>query len=466
MEHMNRDTSSPTAPETMPAITRGELLQRLGWFVRVRWVMATLGLALLLGGPYVLGVRFVALGGDSFGWALAVVGAIFGYNALFAVLVHKARRADPPPQAAAAYRLALAQIACDLAGVTLLVAFTGGIENLFLLLVLLPIVIATALLPPRTAYFVAALAAGLVNALAWTQYYGLLGRLGIMLPGGQAYSHLSLGGEFLLVLEYTVALTATIFVTAFVATSISARLRQRERQLEEAHRMLGAADEAKSFFMRKAGHEMRAPLAAIFNVLDAIEQLNLALPQGHERLVDRAKHRLKALMGLVDDLRHYSRLQAGQAPIARKRVNLAEVVSATVELFAPQAADARIALACKAQPAFVEGDEELLRELATNLVANAIQYTPAGGRVEVELADHESTVTLTVSDTGIGISSEAKPKLFSEFFRSPEAKAVFAEGTGLGLAISKRIVEMHGGEIQAQDRPGGGTMFKVTLPET
>jgi len=125
-----------------------------------------------------------------------------------------------------------------------------------------------------------------------------------------------------------------------------------------------------------------------------------------------------------------------------------------------------VSLTVETQPARIEGDEELLREVVTNLLANAIQYTPSGGKVDVMLAAYDDRVLLTVSDTGIGISDEAAANLFREFYRAPEARAVLADGTGLGLSITKRIVEMHGGRIEFVSRLGRGSTFSVYLPRT
>ena len=259
-------------------------------------------------------------------------------------------------------------------------------------------------------------------------------------------------------------MTVTIFVMAFIASSIAARLRGREAELQETYDKLNVADEAKSFFMRKAGHEMRAPLAAMQSIFDAIAQVQPPLAAEHRQLLARAKKRSQAMMDLINDLRRYSRLRSG-APLPEKGpLRLDDVVRNTVELFRRQAVDAEVALLCRVEPAWVVGEEKTLSQMVTNLVANAIQYTPAGGRIDVTLTVAGADAVLAVADTGIGIGQESLGQIFREFYRSPEAKRQFAQGTGLGLAITKRIVEMHGGRIDAAPRPAGGTVFTVHLP--
>lgn len=442
-------------------LTQRELIFRLGSFTRVRWAMAAMALALLLGSTQLMGVRFVSHGRATIAPALATIGGIFLYNLLF-VMLYRRLRAGAHRQMRKVHLQAMGQIACDLLAVCVLVHFTGGVENLFLLLVLLPVVIAAELLPRGAAVGAAAAAAGMVDLLAWSELSGLLGHVQTVWPG-QDWPH-AFHSDPHYVLAYTVAVTITIFITAAIASSITARLRSRERQLEQTHDLLRQVDENKGFFMRKAGHEMRAPLAAIFSILDALDHMRPNLSVDQVRLIDRGRQRLRALMSMVDDLRRYSRLRADERLAAPARTNLGEIVSSTADLFRQQAADAGVELSCRAAPLEIMGDEELLRELATNLIANAVQYTPRGGQIEVVLSQQGAVAVLGVADTGIGVSEQAREHLFEEFYRAAEAKAAFPAGSGLGLAICKRIVEMHSGTIDAISRPGGGTEFHVMLP--
>ena len=442
-----------------PTLTQQELLYRLAWFVRVRWAMAGLSLALLPGSA-LFGIRFFLRDEPTLLPALIVVASIFAYNMAFLLLHLKVTRGSP--RNAHVRAMALGQIACDLLAVCLLVHFTGGVENFFLLLVLLPIVIATELLDRPWALAVAGAAAIGVHLLAWLELGGVIEHVRLFWPGRG--THLVFHSDPWYVLEYTTAVTITIFITVAIASSITARLRHREEQLERAYELLRQADEHKSFFMRKAGHEMRAPLAAIFSILDALGEVCPNLPAEHVRLMDRGRQRLRALMAMVDDLRRYSRLRAQDQLLSPAAVALAELVTATVDLFRAQAKDAGIELSCRVEPVEATGDEELLRDLVTNLVANAIQYTPSGGRIEVTLTAPDGRAVLSVADTGIGVSAAAREHIFEDFYRAPEAKNAFPSGTGLGLASCKRNVDMHGGTIEVFARAGGGTEFRVAVP--
>jgi signal transduction histidine kinase len=130
----------------------------------------------------------------------------------------------------------------------------------------------------------------------------------------------------------------------------------------------------------------------------------------------------------------------------------AEVRGVTLTLLVPDA------------PVLFPTAEDDMHRLLGNLLENAVKYTPSGGEVTVSLTADVSHVKVAVSDTGIGISPEAMPHIFDEFYRASNAKEMGAEGTGLGLSLVKRIVDLYRGEIQVESQPGKGTTFTVLLP--
>ena len=461
------DTMPPENPDISPGpgaltITDRELFERLGWFTHVRWVFGAFCLLMLLIGWHVFGVRFrVDNAPATVQLAVHVVLVVFLYNAVFTFLVRIVRDRGRITRKLIE-SIGLGQIVCDLIALTALVHYTGGVENAFILLALVPVAIVAELLSRGLAYATAAAAAILLNALAWGEQQLLLPHVHLVFPGGGAGP-----GRYtdpVHVLHVTAALTVTIFAVVFITTTIAARLRAREAELENAYDELFRTDEAKGLFMRRAEHEIRAPLAAIHSILDALVVDPGALTDAQVRLVGRAKDRTHALRNLVGDLRRYSRLRSGESIFQPRDVCFSDIVIDTVDLFAEQAQSRQLALDSSVTPTWLHGDQEMLRELVTNLVANAVQYTPPGGRVDVTLRHDGKGSVLEVKDTGIGIAAEDKERLFEEFFRATRAKEVFPDGTGLGLAITRRIVRMHRGQIEADSGPRGGTVFTVRLP--
>ena len=446
------------------SVTDRELFERLAWFTQVRWIFGLFCLLVLLVSWFGFGVRFYIDGQPmTMAPAVHVILVLFLYNAVFTFLnpVLRDRRIIT-------HRLivliALGQIVCDLAAITVLVHYTGGIENPFIILILIPLAIVSELLPQRLAYATAAAAAVLLNGLAWGQQQGWISHLHAAQSAPALGQTVCLHADWRYVLTITASLTVTMFAMVFVATTIAARLRARDEQLQQAYDTLHSTDEAKSFFMRRAEHEMRAPLAAIHGLLDTMLRSTDELSGKQGEILSRAKRRTAALMELIRDLRRYSRFRMPDRIFETEQFSLDEAVSNTVELFTPQATQQGLTINASIERARMEGNEEMLRELVTNLVSNAIQYTPSGGRVDVTLHVDGIAADLVVADTGIGMTPETRERLFEEFYRAPEAKEVFRDGTGLGMAIVNRIVQIHHGQIHVQDNPGGGTVMRVHMP--
>jgi signal transduction histidine kinase len=223
----------------------------------------------------------------------------------------------------------------------------------------------------------------------------------------------------------------------------------------------------KSTHLRKMSHELRAPLNAaksLINILKAGYKGELP-PQALETL-DRISVRLDEMLAIVNSILTLSRVRDARLTQEREWVDFGRIVSEVVESLRANALAKNIDLQVdllKGVP-HIWGVPEALREMASNLIDNAIRYTPKGGRVEVLLYPHEGDIVFQVSDTGIGIPPEDLPHIFEEFYRSRNAKEFVHEGTGLGLAIVKSAVEAHNGEIEVFSELGKGTTFTVTLP--
>jgi signal transduction histidine kinase len=444
-------------------LTERVLFERMGWFVEVRWVAGGLALVFMAMGWHVFHVRFAALP------AVIVVGALFFYNAFFSMCA-RALYQSPKVSKKRIRALAHGQIACDLVAVAALVHTIGGVENHFIILFIFPMVVASEFFPPRIAYGYAALAAALVNLIGWGEYFFYSTAhypLQVLASRNPAVFEMLVapkaGQHWVFVLQVCFVITFAVFATVFVASSIAGRLRQREDELEAAYQDLQSLEKVKSTFMRKTSHELRAPVGALQSLLKAAM---LQIPESAEGrdLVARAVHRTEHMLDLIDDLLKYSRLRATIAAVTFEPVELAEIVRAAADLLRPRAEEKKIRLEVQAGLVTMRGMRDGLADLVTNLVSNAIRYTPEGGTVSVRCGLSRGRVRFDVADTGIGIPPDELPHVFEEFFRGAEAKKVYAHGTGLGMAIVQRVVEMHDGTIDIQSEVGKGTRFSVTFP--
>lgn len=225
---------------------------------------------------------------------------------------------------------------------------------------------------------------------------------------------------------------------------------------------------AKAWFFQKAAHQLRSPLQAIISMLRVLKDGYLGeVNQRQREVLLRCERRIRLMGDLLEDLLKVGRSKAEVAPTSMKAVSLLEALRQVLLLFEGQARAKGIQLVTHLQEPLPDilGDEVLLDELLTNLISNAIKYTPQGGTVTVSLAkEGRGWVKFEVSDTGIGIPKEELPHLFTEFFRASNARALEEEGTGLGLVIVKHALERMRGSIQVKSKEGQGTTFTCLLP--
>jgi signal transduction histidine kinase len=171
---------------------------------------------------------------------------------------------------------------------------------------------------------------------------------------------------------------------------------------------------------------------------------------------------LRAVADLATNHLHMAAIDRGVAGIARERLDLGALTTEIVGRHRPSASEKRITLVHDGGSALVRGDHRQLGRVVTNLVGNALKYTPGGGRIDVEVAKTASDVLLRVRDTGYGVHPSDLRRLFTKYGRFHRDRAI--PGTGLGLYLSKAIVEAHGGSVSATSVPGHGSEFTVQLP--
>jgi signal transduction histidine kinase len=234
-----------------------------------------------------------------------------------------------------------------------------------------------------------------------------------------------------------------------------------------AYEAVTAMSSERTWFMMKVAHNLRAPLAGMLSILEVVRDGYLGpINDPQSEYLRRLDRRARTMLALVNELMTLSRnrqLPEGECAATTELAMLARRVQRT---FQDKAAEKRIRFQVgpSSELPDVCGRLETVEQMLENLVSNAIKYTPAEGSVDVRFSRANGTVRIEVSDTGIGIPAAARPKLFTEFFRAENAKAMEDIGTGLGLAIVKEIADQLGGRIVVESEEGVGTIFVVHLP--
>ncbi len=224
----------------------------------------------------------------------------------------------------------------------------------------------------------------------------------------------------------------------------------------------------KAWFLNKAAHQMRAPLSAIQTLLKLLTGGFVGgLSEEQNQIITRAEKRIQILTGVINDLLKLAAERREGGTPGLRPVDAAAVLAPIIRLYRDQAAAKGVKLDFSREEDLprIMADESALDELFSNLISNAIKYTPSGGQVGVTLAmTGDDMLMFEVQDTGIGIPEADRSRLFSEFYRSEEAKALVEEGTGLGLAIVKEILERLDGRIAVETQTGRGSRFTCIFP--
>ncbi|MGB6431950.1 MAG: ATP-binding protein [Candidatus Acidiferrales bacterium] len=229
-------------------------------------------------------------------------------------------------------------------------------------------------------------------------------------------------------------------------------------------------------FVANVSHEFKTPLTAIQGFAETLLGGALEDQTNNRRFLEIIRAHAARLARLTDDLLELARIEAGRIELDRREVSLAEIIEACADTTRPRVEHGNLELELRvpADLPDVSGDPRRLREILQNLLDNAAQYTPGGGRIWIEARVKNSgddgaagaapSVIVTVGDTGIGIPHSDQQRIFERFYRVDAARSREAGGTGLGLAITKHLIELHGGRIWVESEVGQGSKFNFSVP--
>jgi two-component system, OmpR family, phosphate regulon sensor histidine kinase PhoR len=225
-------------------------------------------------------------------------------------------------------------------------------------------------------------------------------------------------------------------------------------------------DEMKSDFVNMVAHELRSPIVAIRQQNSVLlEGLAGPLQKKQEEFLQRGLHKIDQLLELINDLLDIAKIEAGKHIQHQISTDIGKIIVDTMTFLEQRAIAQGIKLLHEfenMQP--VQADPKSIEEVFSNLITNAINYSPEGGVVTVSARCSSDHMEIRVSDTGVGIPASEIPKIFDKFYRVKDPKTRKVTGTGLGLSIVKGIIDAHNGTIEVESVPGEGTTFRILLP--
>ncbi len=245
------------------------------------------------------------------------------------------------------------------------------------------------------------------------------------------------------------------------------RLQANRKILETSNRELKKLDKRKSEFLANMSHELRTPLNAIIGFSEVLRdhcfgELNAKQGEYVEDILESGHH----LLSLINDILDLSKIEAGMMRLDKRPVDLESLLQRSMVMIKEKTSrnGVRIEVKTADLPPVIYADERKLKQIVYNLLANAVKFTPEGGRIGIRAWRDEKNVNVEIWDTGIGISPKDRNKIFSKFEQLDGSASRRYEGTGLGLALARSMVELHGGTLRLESEIGKGSSFLFILP--
>ncbi len=441
----------------MPSFKQEDgLIERICWLIKLRWIAITGVVLTVLFAKQIPKVSLDNLSLSSIAAFLVI------YNLIFILHLNRLEKNKPAQLILIANRIANVQISLDLLSLTMLIHFSGGIENPFIFYFIFHMIIASILLSRRASFLQATFAVFLFMLMVWLEYTGFLKHYclkGFVLNDLHANKIYILGMSFVFI--------STLYLAAYMASSISVRLRQREKSLKEANLLLEEKDRIKSEYVLRVSHDIKEHLAAVQSCLEPVARgITGALNNAQRDLLDRAAERTNKLLFFVKALLEITRIKLSR-DIGMEYFSLKKTVDNAIAFVEEKARVKGMEIVLRMDPGInmIYGAQIYIEETIANLLANAVKYTSENGKISLDIKDRQETLMIQVSDTGIGIPKDEIPMLFNEFYRATNARKTQREGTGLGLAIARQVVERHNGKIWVESEEGKGSTFSIILPK-
>lgn len=379
-------------------------------------------------------------------------------NFIYFLIDRKTRDAVGNKYHSAYQRLIVAQILGDLVLLTILLHYSGGVENPFIIYYVFHLMLASILLSRLMSYFVASFTMLLVGLMAIGEFLGWFPHhplTGFLTNGYYNNKNYLLGTGFVFV--------TTSYVVVYITSKVSAALRDKEQAYRQANLELLEKDKIKDEYVFRITHDIKGHLAAIQGCLEVMK----ISATKKEEFLKRAFNRTEKLLSFIEELLIITKHRLSK-DIVRETFSLKKEVEERINDFSELIREKNLNVQSDLEAETLFADRISISEVLQNLISNSIKYTPDGGEIMIRSTVPKSKwIRLEVSDNGIGIPEDEIPDIFNEFFRANNTKNDDREnkGSGLGLAIVREIVRNHSGEIKVKSKLGVGTKLTIDLPQ-
>ena len=424
------------------------LRTRLGWYINLRWIAVFAVLASL------------PLGREMLGFKLGYPGIILTVSVLLIVnlIYFLLYRHLPKKSIFAELSFAEIQIVFDLIILSFLIHYCGGIANPFYFLYIVQVILSGILFPGIVLpYINAALASILLTVWSVIEHLHLLDVYHLYgNPPSTSYLITALAAFY-----------AINFSGIYIINNFMIGYRSLKKIIDEKNRMLELSIEERNKAFRFAAHELKSPVIAVKSTLDVVTSMykNELKPEILQ-LITKAERRSEQIMSTIKEIISITQINLGIDKPVIETVEFGEWIESVTNMHQAYAEDKNIiyTILPLQNEHYIDIDKQGMEKVLSNLIANAICYTPVGGTVTVKPVIKHNKFGFIVKDSGIGIEKEELDKIFNEFYRSKRAKEMEQIGTGLGLNLVKEIIRINNGQIKVESTPGIGSIFSVEVP--
>lgn len=435
--------------DRFPFLNTVMLKSRLAWSIRLRWLA-------------VIGYFLASLGAGFFFkitipyeqiWIILI--SLASLNLVYQILLWIIKEFSFNGEVIALH----IHIIIDLISLTLLIHFSGGVENPVYLFYVFHVVISSILFSRYTPLLIATLAVLLFSSMVYLEYNGFLDHYSLF--------NINIHNNQLAVILILTVFIITVYVTEYICTTFMRIYRDSKRIIDKQNKQLIEADKDKTQFFQFASHELKAPVIAIKSTLDGV--IKSYAGNLDARVVDmlsRASMRSAQLITILKELLTLSQKRNFKTLPDNKIIDLISILKNTIENEKTLADQNNIKFILDLTPQEVNicGIREDFEKIFINLINNAIRYSNNGDKIEINARVDDNEFIFEVKDKGIGIPEQDIERIFEEFYRSESAKKVVNFGTGLGLSLVKQIVQNYKGNISVKSKVDQGSAFIVTIP--
>jgi signal transduction histidine kinase len=350
-------------------------------------------------------------------------------------------------------------IIIDLILLTILVHYSGGIENPIYLFYIFHVVMSSIILPGIIPIFFATLVIILFSLLLFLEYNKIITHYYLFGPG-------IVDNPVAIYITLAVFII-TVYVTTYFCTSFMQIYRKIKNQIDLTNQELIKADQHRSKFFKFASHELKSPLIAIKTSIDGIaKNYSKNLDEKALNILSRASFRSDQMLLILGDLLELAKNKKLALIENNELVDLNYIIKDIVnnELIHADLKNISINLNLAGNNTSIHGNLDDLKKVFINLIDNAIRYNKEDGRIDISTNSDAKNLIIRIKDTGIGIPEKDIDKIFDEFYRAENAKKIVNFGTGLGLTLVKQIIENYNGLIKVESQANKGTIFTIKLP--